>query len=123
MKTLKMGGYDGEREHKLEGKRKKIDERDISRLCALIQEESLRANLGHYQILVSSSKSLLPSKPTQALRKVSSAFLCLDSELTTSVPSNTREFISYESQGVDWRDVPGLTSGALSMYESKLNTG
>lgn len=102
---------------------RKIDERDISRLCALIHEESLRANLDHYQILVSSSKSLLPSKPTQALRKVSSAFLCLESELTTSVPSNTRDSSAMKAKEVDWRDVPGLTSGALSMYESKLNTG
>jgi len=48
-----------------------------------------------YQILLSRSKSVLPSKPMQALRKLSSALRCLLRLLTTSVP--------------------GLTSGALSM--------
>jgi len=43
-----------------------------------------------YQILVSRSKSVLPSKPMQALRKLSSALRCLLRLLTTSVP--TRKF-------------------------------
>ena len=40
-----------------------------------------------HQILVSRSKSLLPSKPIQALRKLSRALRCLLRLLTTSVPS------------------------------------
>ena len=56
-----------------------------------------------YQTRVSRSRSELPSRPTQALRNASSALRCRLSELTTSVP--------------------GLTSGALSMYESRERTG
>lgn len=49
-----------------------------------------------------SIKSPLCSKPKHAFKNISNPFLCLLSELTTSVP--------------------GLTSGALSMYESKEST-
>ena len=52
---------------------------------------------------VSRRRSLEPSRPMHALRNASSALRWRLSELTTSVP--------------------GLTSGALSMYESSVRTG
>ncbi len=47
-----------------------------------------------YQILVPNKRSLLTSKPKQAFINPSRAFLCLLSELTTSVPGLTRGALS-----------------------------
>lgn len=44
-----------------------------------------------YQILVSNNKSVLPSRPTQALRNASSALRCLLRLLTTSEPDTDRQ--------------------------------
>ena len=68
---------------------------------------------------VSMSKSLLPSRPMQAFKNVSSALRCLFRLFTTSVPAGEGKFhgvVIYK------HDVPGLTSGALSMYESSEST-
>lgn len=65
-------------------------------------KHSFRTAPRPHQMRVSSRRSLLPSRPMHALRNASSALRWRLRLLTTSVP--------------------GLTSGALSMYESSEST-
>ena len=59
----------------------------------ITHSKNISAGEAIYQILVSRSKSVLPSKPMQALRKLSRALRCLLRLLTTSVPIGIFELI------------------------------
>lgn len=66
----------------------------IMHYSGLVEKPSIQESQTLYQMRVSSMRSLLPSKPTQAFKKASRALRCLLRLLMTSVPGFTRGALS-----------------------------